>query len=68
MPDDASGALEQVRAGAGLHLARVARELDAGANSPSTLPPNPPPITRAPAAPASCIRATARSTAAVETS
>jgi len=41
---------------------------DPGANSASTLPPKPPPIIRAPAAPAARRRATVRSTAGVEAS
>ena len=50
----------QVGAGARSDLARPAGQRDAGANSPSTLPPKPPPISRAPAAPAWSSRSTAR--------
>ena len=60
--------LQQVRAGAGAHLAGVARRGTPGANRPSTLPPKPPPTSARRWRRRSRSRSTAASTAGVETS
>ena len=56
------------RPGPGLTRSASGGGCPPGAISPSTWPPKPPPTIRAPIAPASCNRATAASTARVETS